>query len=170
MDVEHYFLSILFVDLISEIEIYFTHVIKAVIEKHPKKIGSASFKLNEIINADSIDTLVTKAAEEHLNKLMYKKPMEYLSSICELLSIEEEKLSEHWKYYVEAKARRDLGVHNRWSCNSTYLRKIEEAGIKSNAKENDFMFPNYEKYIKDLLDKLSLIVTTISKQVCEKYG
>ena len=150
MEVEHYFLSILFVDLISEIEIFFSYVIKAVIGKHPKKIGSMSFKLNEIIDAESIEDLTEQAADEYLNKLMYKKPMEYLASICELLSIDKDTLTESWKVYVEAKARRDLGVHNRWACNSTYLRKLEDAGIQTTAVIGKSMFPKYDDYVKDL--------------------
>ena len=169
MEAHNYFLSILFLDLLSEVEIFLSSIVQAVIKKHPKKIRTSSFKLGEIIDSKSIDELITRAADEYINKLMYKKPMEYLDSICEVLSIEKQLFLEHWPMYVEAKARRDLGVHNGWTCNSTYLRKVEEVKITSDIKEGDSALPIYEGYVRELLKHLRSIVTIFSEQIKIKY-
>jgi len=63
---EEYFLSILFLDLISEIEMFLSNIVKAVITEHPRKLGSTNFKLSEIIDAESIDDLITRAADEFI--------------------------------------------------------------------------------------------------------
>jgi len=101
---------------------------------------------------------------------MYKKPMEYLESICEVLSIEKNTITKEWPNYIEAKSRRDLGVHNGWVCNSTYLRKVHEAKIETEAKEGDSMLPTYDGYVKELLTSLSNIVFSITKQIEIKHA
>ena len=88
MDSCQYFHSILFLDAIAEIEIYFSRLIQIIVKEYPEKIGSTNFKLSEVINADSLDDLITRASDEFINKLMYKKPMDYLESFCEVLSID----------------------------------------------------------------------------------
>lgn len=115
----------MFLNVISEMEIYFSTLIQIIVREHPKKLGSASFQLTDIIDSESTDVLIERASGEFINKLMYKKPMDYLECICELLSIDMANYLEMWPAFVEAKARRDLGVHNSWICNSTYLRKIK---------------------------------------------
>ena len=93
VDSDQYFLSILFLDFISELEIFFSNVIKAVVSKYPKKLGSISFKLSEILDSASHDELVTRAADNCVYKLMYKKPFEYLDEMCDLLSIDKRKIT-----------------------------------------------------------------------------
>jgi hypothetical protein len=140
-----------------------------VIRKYPKKIGTITFALSDIIDTENTDELIQRAIEEHLNKLMYKKPFEYLSSICNLLSISEAPLLEGWKVLIEAKARRDLGVHNGWVCNRIYLHKLLEAKIQSTAQLGQKIFPTEEKYITDTPEKIYDLAVTMVKLVREKY-
>lgn len=170
VDSKGYFLSILFLDLITEVEIYLSSVVKAVITQYPRKLGATNFTLVEVMDARSIDDLTTRASDEFLNKLMYKKPSDYLDSICEILSIDKEPILPYWSSYVEAKARRDLGVHNGWICNATYLRKIHEAGLSADVQEGDLMVPQYDGYIDQLLGELRNISSSITTQVMEKYS
>lgn len=170
MDSCQYFHSILFLDAISEIEIYFSRLIQIIVKEYPEKIGSTNFKLSEVINADSLDDLITRASDEFINKLMYKKPMDYLESFCEVLSIDKNKFKHLWPVFVEAKARRDLGVHNSWICNSTYLRKMKEANIDTDAKEGDLMIPDEENYMKNKVVNLVELVLNIFEEVIAKHS
>jgi hypothetical protein len=130
LDATNYFLCHIFSALISAIELYFQEILKSVISENPKKIGSTLFKLSEILDSSSTDELLTKAIDDYLNKLMYKKPLEYPEELTSTLSIDAKTLEVYWPDFVEVKARRDLGVHNSWVCNATYLRKIKEAGLE----------------------------------------
>ena len=170
IEADQYFLSIIFLDAISEIEIYFSSIVQAVVSEHPKKLGSASFKLSEVIDSKSTHELVARASDDFVNKLMYKKPMEYLHSICDLLSIEPDSLNDKWLHYVEAKARRDLGTHNSWICNSTYLRKLSEADIQTDANEGDIMIPVYDGYVNELLRPLTDLVFEIHTLLVAKHA
>jgi hypothetical protein len=170
MSYEEYYLSILFLDLVSEMEIYFSSLIKAVISKYPKKLGSTKFSLAEVIDTTTIDDLITKAADEYVNNIMYKKPMEYLDSMVDVLSVEKNGIIEDWKVFVEAKARRDLGVHNSWICNLTYLRKTKEVGWDTDAKVGDSMIPLYDDYVDNLLDRFKEISLYFDFQINVQYA
>jgi len=169
LDSQKYFMSILFIDLVSEIEIFLSYMIKVVTQHYPKKLNDVSYKLSEIVDMPSVDELVTRAAGEYINKLMYKKPYEYLESICKVLSIEREPLEEYWPVYVEAKCRRDLGVHNGWVCNATYLRKLSEAGIKTEVKEGDILLPEYRNYVHPVIAGIISIIDNVTQQIIVKY-
>jgi len=168
-DPPSYFVSLLFVDLISETELYFSSLIRIVIHKHPKKIGGAQFKLSDILESSSKDELVVRAAEDFLHDLFYKKPNEYLNEICSLLSIDRLAMAPHWNTYVEAKARRDLGVHNNWKCNKTYLRKLFEAGIKSDCSVGQPLSPTQD-YFNAVVSSVSKMLRAMHSAVVGKHA
>lgn len=141
---ETYFASQLAINLISEVEHYFANVLTAVLRMYPGKMGSSTFKLTEILSASSTDELVERAAEQYLNKLMYEKPQDYVKSLASTLSIDPLCLEGCWSEFVEAKARRDLGVHNNWVVNETYLRKTREAGCQNQPLLGESIIPNFD--------------------------
>lgn len=168
-DPRSYFVSRLFITHIAAFEIFLQDTLSEVIRKHPKKVGDVEFRLADILDSSSNEELVNRALDEHLNRLMYKKPIEYLKEICALLSIEKMPLEDDWKVLVEAKARRDLGVHNAWKCNGIYLRKTQEAGILSGLSIGDSAVPQDEEYINRVGDALDVLAGKISKSVLQKH-
>jgi hypothetical protein len=162
---ENHFAGMLLINLISETEMFFVDVVKEVISYYPQKVGKQQFPLNDILEM-SKDELVLRASEEFLNKIMYKKPKEYLESLGELISIDMNGFTKDWNYFIEAKARRDLGVHNGWAVNSIYTRKISEIGI---VEEKSSVVPDY-KYITTVMNSCDRIVTTIHTRIDEKYS
>ena len=149
-NVEEHFLSILFIDLISEVEIYLATLVRAVIAKDPLKVGSFQLKLSEVLEASSNEELISRAAENYLHNVMFKKSLDYLADISGVLSIDPASVSQAWPAYIEAKSRRDLGVHNDWICNETYLRKIKEAGITTEVNIGDKLRPTSSRLLKYL--------------------
>ena len=117
-----------------------------------------------MLDCQDVSVLVKRAAEEFLNRLMYKKPHEYLQSVCELLSIERDPLQANWSVFVEAKARRDLGMHSAWKCNAIYLRKLSEAGLATRLGLGESAIPSDDTYVQAVdtaLDELALSITTL---------
>ncbi|MCC4610742.1 hypothetical protein LL963_01290 [Xanthomonas campestris pv. esculenti] len=162
-----YFRSLLFLDLISEVELYFSAVIREVLLEHPKKLGNTQLKLSEVVDASSIDELIGRAADEFLYKLLYKRPGEYLTGMCAILSIDEASLTAYWPVYVEAKARRDLGTHNDWKCNDTYLRKLGEAGIESSAAVGESLHP-VDGYFDKVLEEMVAMIDALADAIVAK--
>lgn len=170
MEFEEYFRSILFVDLISSTESYFSDLIRAVIRQYPQKAGRIQFYLVDILNAADKNELVARAADTYVQKLMYEKPEDYLEKLCDILAISAEPVKEKWPEFIEAKARRDLGVHNKWTCNSTYIRKVTAAGLAFTGMEGDRMSPKDLEYCEGITEAILKIAGSIHRQVVEKYS
>jgi hypothetical protein len=155
--------------MISSLELFFQEAISGVLQAYPKKIGSVQFKLSQILDAGTTDELISRAAEEYIIKLMYKKPLEYLEEITRLLSIHSASILPFWPTFIEAKARRDLGMHNGWKCNSTYIRKLEESGIPCSFQVGDDTFPYDDTYMNGVGNALEEISKAIFKELDRVY-
>lgn len=157
-----YFMARMFISHVASFEVFLQETVSLVLKKHPKKIGAVEFRLADILDASSNDELILRATEQTLNKLMYAKPREYLADICNILSITSDDLSDDWSIFVEVKARRDLGVHNAWIVNATYLRKLAEAGITPSLLAGSSAVPSdalYRDAMHEALDRLALQIT-----------
>ncbi|WP_049538693.1 hypothetical protein [Vibrio harveyi] len=167
--VEAHFRGTLFVDLISSVEIYFANVIKIVVSENPQKLGSTEFKLNDILDK-SREELISEAADKYVYKVMYKKAKEVLRELCKTISIKEERLEQFWSAFIESKARRDLGVHNNWLCNDTYIRKVQEAGLKPQVDVGSPLTPNEKGYTISVVECIRGLANAINDSVAEKYS
>jgi len=168
-DVRGYFTARLFISHIAAFEIFLQELLSLVIQKHPKKVGTCQFPLQRILDASSTEELVQLAIDDHLNKLMYEKPSEYLKKVCGLLAIDVASIESRWRIFVEAKARRDLGLHNAWKCNAIYLRKLEEAGCTTTLKIGDLSNPKDTEYIQPLIDELDCLANEITNAVIKVH-
>ncbi len=168
LSASHYFAGSMLFSLINETELYFTDVIKAILIAYPKKLGPTQFKLSEIMDK-SQDEIVLMAAEKYLNNLIYKRPTEYLLELCEIMSINAELVKSAWTAFVEAKARRDLGIHNNWIVNDTYLRKLSDAGISTMAINGSAICPDH-KYVLRAHDDCQKLIKLITKLVNQTFG
>jgi len=169
MSPQDYYRANLFYSQVSGLELFFQRVIRSLIAAYPAKIGSVQFRLAQIIEAPTLDSLIDQAADEYLNKLMYKKPAEYMGEVCSLLAIDENRLAGFWSAFVEAKARRDVGIHNNWICNDVYLRKIREVGLTPTVELGESLVPSTNDYMFNATDSLRAIAQEIYVAILEKY-
>lgn len=165
---EDYLTAQLFIGHISSFELFLQELATVVIRKHPQKAGTIQFKLSEILEVDDTEDLVFKAAEEVIRKLTYKKPGEYLQDFCELLSISPALIEQDWKTFIEAKARRDLGVHAGWICNETYVRKLAEGRINSTFSIGHLVLPTDYSYLRIVSETLYRISSILYRGTQEK--
>lgn len=161
---EQHFCGMFLISIISETELYFVDIIKEVISVYPHKLASHSLRLSDVLDF-SKEELILKASETFLNKIMYKKPSEYLSSIGEILSIETEDLNEPWKAFVEAKARRDTGVHSEWIANEIYNRKLSEVGMEP---VKGSILPDFS-YLNKVVGDCDRLIKLLYEKVIAKY-
>lgn len=166
--VEALFASVLFVDLISSVEVYLANIIRIILKRYPKKIVNAQFSLADVLDR-SVDELVSEASEKYIYSLMYKKPKEIIKELCNLLSVDWRVLQDTWTVFIEAKARRDIGMHNNWICNETYIRKVEESGVSVSCTVGDNLIPNEQQYYSNVVKNVIEFVSILSKMLSEKY-
>jgi hypothetical protein len=155
-----------FISLISEFEGFLVDIMIWVLRKHPQKIGAETFKLSEVLEFGGQSEIIRIAAERHINQLMYKRATEYRKSFVEMLSAEPDFLQNYWPAYVEFKARRDLGVHNGWIINDTYIRKVKEVGINCNLSGPQ---PPTNDYFWNALETLSEAMGDIADHCVRKF-
>lgn len=169
IDVSSYYRSILFVDLISSVELFFVELIKAVIKQHPNKVGGTKFELKDLLDGISVEEFIERSADGFIHRLMYEKPEDYLSKFCGVLSIEPETIKPYWSSFIEAKARRDVGVHNNWICNDTYLRKIHSSRQESNSNIGDNLIPGDKEYCSGVSENIMRMADKICELLLAKY-
>lgn len=165
---ETFFASQLTINLVSEVEHFFGSAVSAALRMYPEKMGAQSFKLVDIISANSNDELIDRAARTVLNKMMYAKPNDYIKGLAEILSIETTGLEKEWPVFVELKTRRDLGVHNNWVVNEIYLRKLRETNISSSHKMGDQLIPDFI-YLEQATITCSDLVKKMADLLAEKW-
>jgi hypothetical protein len=165
LDIDTYFSCMLLINLISITEGYFVDIVKEILTLYPEKIGKEKLELKDVLCLTR-DEIILSSAEKYIDGIMRKRPKEYLSEIGKILSIGEIELTEDWKKFIEAKARRDIGVHNNWIINETYKRKIEEIGIQDLPSS---IIPDFN-YIHDLCKFCLRIVDDIRKKIDKKYS
>ena len=100
---------------------------------------------------------------------MYEKPLDYLAKISSLLSINEKSLQPLWQTFIEAKARRDLGLHNGWECNAIYLRKVSEANLTTKFVLGESTLPKVKEYITPMGKALSELAKLLYKEISAKH-
>jgi len=165
---EDYLIAQLFIAHISAFELFLQEMITVIIRNYPHKIGSVQFKLSEILQTDDLEDLVFRAAEETLNKLTYRKPSEYLKEVCDIFSVDPSLIANDWLVFIEAKARRDLGVHNGWICNQTYIRKMTESQIDCTLAVGDLSIPTDFQYLQNVSAILYKISNTLYREAMDK--
>jgi len=114
---------------VSEMEAYFRDLVVAVLFKHPAKVGKSSIELKALLDLTSIDEVKKLAAEKFANDMLFKKPSDYKKDLLFVLSVSDSIFKKSWPIFVEAKARRDIGVHNEWIVNDLYRTKVREVGL-----------------------------------------
>lgn len=168
-DPRQFFMSRLFITYISAFEIFLQEIAAAVLIKYPGKLGSRKYELHDILESPDPQGLVNRAIEEQLNELMYKKPLDYVKEFGSLLSLNISDFTASWKIFIEAKARRDLGVHGDWICNKTYIRKLFEANISSGSAIGTKLVPNTEEYFDEITDGLLDLAEAITGMTLAKH-
>lgn len=163
-----FFAGMLLSNLIAEVENYLVEVMKHLLLEFPRKLSATQFTLADVLD-NAPQELVLRAAESRLAKLMYKRPAEYIKELAEILSIDAAPFAQYWSTYVEAKARRDLGVHNAWQINETYRRKVTEAGRTVGSDAGPTMVPDFE-YLSAVLGGCDKIVRNIQAQLDAKFS
>ncbi len=167
----NYFSGLFLIHAVSEVENYMVDALRAVIAQFPKKLGAIEFKLSEILEKGQ-DELVLMAADSLLNKLAYARPLEFLKEFCSLVSIDPKSIEPHWPAFIEAKARRDLGIHNNWRMNDTYRRKVKESGVDTalipKANADGFLFADFS-YVSDTVANCDKLVRGIRDNLLKTF-
>lgn len=165
---EKFFASHLTITLVSEVEHFLGSAVAAALRLYPEKMGSQTIKISELISAASKDEVIDRAARNVMNSLMYEKPLDYLKSLTNILSIDSEKITNLWPAFIELKARRDIGVHNNWVANDIYARRLLEARIPLTCSLGERLIPSF-LYLQESMDACKNLVEAFANELGRKW-
>ncbi|MBP1680967.1 MAG: hypothetical protein H6Q35_1306 [Proteobacteria bacterium] len=165
--IDKYVSGLMLILLVREVEQYFIDILKLIIQRFPKKIGSLEVSINDVVDLTK-EEIIFFAAEKYLNEIMYKRPSEYFVEICKLCSIEPSKITTLWNHFAEAKVRRDIGIHNNWIVNDVYMRKTKEIKKKLMFKIGESAMPD-TKYILDTYKYCNQLIDEFTKLSIETF-
>lgn len=141
-----------FQQFVTIFENYFFDLLRLWIMAHPKSLGGKKVDFHEILDAPDKAAIALHVINRELNEIQYKRPQEwfaYLESKAKLGCPSEAEIER----ITEAKASRDVLVHNRGVANKTYESK---AGKLARCKEGQRIdIPeNYHRETWELLRKV----------------
>jgi hypothetical protein len=164
-----YFVARLFIAHVSAFEMLLQDLAKFVITRDPKKAAEKSAKFAKILDASGAECVGNEAVTNYLSNLMRNSPLEYFVDLSKLLSIDTAPLESNWCLFIEAKARRDLGVHNCWICNAAYRKKLSKAGICDMAELGENLIPKGNDYLEITLSGILVLAERITHAVKVKH-
>lgn len=140
------------VQLITIVEAMLGDIVRAIVTKYPQKLGAKrNIPMKEVLEASSIEEIHLRACDGFLNELSYKSPTDFAEAAQSFMSVNLLECPAFHKY-VEAKATRDVYIHNRGFANDVYIRK---SGIHARVKsgmhlpvEIQYFLESYESCIQ----------------------
>ncbi len=117
-----------FVAMVATLEIFLSTILTSVLKAFPEKVGRESLSISDLIEANNIETAIEYGIERKLNAMFYASPKEYRKAVESYLSMPGSVVEKDWPFFIEMKARRDVGIHANWTKNSRYIAKVSEAG------------------------------------------
>jgi hypothetical protein len=156
---------------ITVVEDYLQNMLRLFLAAYPKKLGVSAkgveverkIPLDIILTSSNKDDIVSRVIDLHLNSLFYAKPLEYFAYIEDTLDISIPEAAK--ANYIEAKATRDIIVHNSGIANEMYAQK---AAKKARAKPGEALAFD-EQYFKAVIGTMKLVVSTIYDACVKKY-
>ena len=145
---------------------YLTKILRQVLRWYPQKLTLIDKKidLEVILACSSLNEMMDRIIDRHLNSIFYSSPFSYLKYIEQIVSIEIDGFLQ--ANYAEIKATRDVLVHNYGITNEIYLRKV---GNSARADNNEKL-PIDSEYFDESIACMKRLISSIYQQMMEKYG
>lgn len=154
------------ISMISEVESYLSDIMVKVLIRNPEKITGKKIDFSTILALGSRESLIEHTARSRCVEIMYKTPTDYKKEFLLLLSAKSTLLDEYWPIYTEAKARRDLGVHNDWIVSDLY--KSKAGPLAADVGEGTYLIPS-NSYVIACRENCVRLMETIFKHCEEKF-
>jgi hypothetical protein len=156
---------------ITVVEDYLQNILRLFLATYPQKLGASAkgieierkIPLDVILTSSSKEDIVARVIDLHLNSLFYAKPLEYFAYVENTLDITIP--GETKANYLEAKATRDIIVHNSGIANETYAQKAAKKARAKPGEALDFS----EAYFKAVIGAMKSVVSEIHDAFVKKH-
>jgi hypothetical protein len=142
-----------FLQFISIFESFITDFMKVWFVAYPGALEEKKIDVTMILNLPNKEAIIEAIAEQGANAIIYDKPANWFSKIEKFAKLNVPVPNEIERI-VEAKATRDLLIHNRGVVNATYLEKAGKAPRYKNIGDRVSVSSQYHGEIWQLFKKV----------------
>jgi hypothetical protein len=160
-----YYFSFVHQHQVAIFEHMFFDLLRIILKNQPRSIsGKKQIDYATIFEADSKDDIVFMLVEKEINELKYKNTAEWFNYLYKLVSIPQI-LTENLEKICEAKASRDILVHNNGIVNEIYIQKSGAAARFQDGAKIDVS----GDYTKDMWQLFSMVLLEVTDAVISKH-
>ena len=152
-----------FQQFISIFENYFFDLLRLWLLAYPKSLSGKKVDFKDVLDAPDKDAITSRVVSKEVNEILYERPtgwFEYLEEKAKLGCPTQGEIGK----IAEAKASRDVLVHNRGVANKAYESKAEKRARYKDGQRIDI--PEY--YHRETWELLRKVVTDISNAAIAK--
>jgi hypothetical protein len=152
-----------FSNFISIFESYFFDLLRLWLRAYPQSLGNKDVKFQAILDAPDKDAVTSQVVAEEVVRILYRRPADWFAYLEDRAKLGRP-TAEEVERLAEAKASRDVLVHERGVANATYESK---AGKFARFKAGERIeIP--EKYHRDTWELLRKVVADVSDAALKK--
>ncbi len=147
-------------------EAYLVTSLTTILNKFPEKLSAGQKKIDFsiVLESDDLDEVISRVVKKQVDSVFYDSPQKYLEYMEKAFAFEiPQKVKEQ---YAEAKATRDILVHNSGEVNDSYLCK---AGDRARAEEGELISLDSE-YFDQSIRAMKELVLRVYTRLLKKYG
>ncbi len=147
-----------FCQFIEIFEGFFFDLLRIWLMNDPRSLGPHQVTLKEVLDAENIDDVVLHVVNKTLNELSYKRPrdwFDFLKVRTGIDGIDPREIEE----IAEAKATRDILVHNRKIVNDIYVSKAGQSARFASGETIDVPDQYHSKRWNLLRDSVKRLVS-----------
>lgn len=146
-----------FQQFITIFESYFFDLLRLWLSAYPGSLGSRMVTFEDVLAASDKDAIASQVIAKELNEILYKRPADWFKYLDEKAKLGCPTPNEVARI-AEAKATRDVLVHNRGIANKTYESKADSLARYKEGQRVDVP----ERYHRETWELLRKVVTDIS--------
>ncbi len=122
-----------FQQFVSIFETYLVDLLRLWLTAHPGSLGGKKVDFRTVLEAADKDAITAAVVGKELNELAYEKPAGWFAYLNQRVALDCP-TAEQIERIAEAKATRDVLVHNRGVANPTYVAK---AGVRARCADGE---------------------------------
>jgi hypothetical protein len=111
-----------FQQFLSIFDAFFSDFLQVWLKAYPASLQGKQLHYKVVLDAPDIETISLHVINKELNEVLYKRPKDWFSYLNNLVQLDCPPESQI-EQFAEAKAARDILVHNRGNANESYLQK-----------------------------------------------
>ena len=152
-----------FQQFISIFENFYFDLLRLWLTAYPHSLGKKMVDFKTILKLPDKDAITGLVVRKELNEVLYDRPTEWFTYLEDKAKLGCP-TSDEIEHIAEAKASRDVLVHNKGIANTTYVSK---AGIRARGHENDrISIP--EHYHRETWEMIRKVVSDVSNAAIAK--